>query len=50
MAGINAVSEYLLTLLTPRCLDRYRAHVSERDGYAKELLIEAASTVKNKKQ
>ncbi|MBP5212122.1 MAG: MurR/RpiR family transcriptional regulator [Pyramidobacter sp.] len=37
--AMNAVCEYLLTLLTPRCLDRYRAHVRERDEITKELLI-----------
>ena len=37
--AMNAVAEYLLMLLTPCCLDRYRAHVRERDEYTKDLLI-----------
>jgi len=37
--AMNAVAEYLLALITPHCLERYRAHVSERDDYAKELLL-----------
>ncbi len=37
--SMNAVAEYLLTLFTPRCLDRYHAHVRERDEYAKDLLL-----------
>ena len=39
--AMSAIGEYLLTLLTPRCLDHYRAHARERDAYARELLIGA---------
>ena len=38
--AMNAIGEYLLTLLTPRRLERYRAHARERDGYTKELLVD----------
>ena len=38
MTAMNAVSEYLLTLLTRLQLDRYRAYAHERDEYTKDLL------------
>ncbi|MBQ8090790.1 MAG: hypothetical protein IJ233_08615, partial [Pyramidobacter sp.] len=37
--AMNAVAEYLLALITPSCLDRYRAHVRERDELTRELII-----------
>ena len=37
--AMNAVAEYLLALLTPHCLERYREHVRERDELTRELII-----------
>ncbi len=37
--AMDALAEYLLILITPRCLDRYREHVREREEYTKDLLV-----------
>ncbi len=37
--AMNALAEYLLTLMTPRRLERYRERARERDRFCEDLLI-----------